>query len=420
MTKLSRALLNANADDRFPDQYDEAITPEVLRQQEKDNADSHFNLTDDDYLLHIKHYETKAYKIGDVIYKDGNFYKSKNDHTGAFNIANWEYFASIKNWTAATFINLGSPVVHANALYIAQVEHTSGVSFATDLAAGKWQMINGRYTSVATGTDTYVTTSSTPLAEYSIYQVFLIKFTNANTGAATLNVDGLGVKPIKKNVTEDLGAGDISDGLIIELIYDGTSFQAIGLINPGQISNLPYSEDWETDELTGASKAVLFTIIEAITAGILANEQAIIDGVQEAKDYADSLVIGLWDDRGNYDASTDLFPSSGGSGEAGAILKGDIWTVSVAGTLGGEDVNPPNTVRALIDTPGQTSSNWAIASGNLGYVPEPAFSKNTAFNKDKASEQEVMDHVENDKLVTPLILKKHTMITKLNLYTNFG
>ena len=30
--------------------------------------------------------------------------------------------------------------------------------------------------------------------------------------------------------------------------------------------------------------------------------------------YAESLVVGLWDDRGNYDASVNAYPSSGGSG----------------------------------------------------------------------------------------------------------
>jgi hypothetical protein len=79
-----------------------------------------------------------------------------------------------------------------------------------------------------------------------------------------------------------------------------------------------------------------------------------------------SAVTGLWDDRGNYDASGNVFPSSGGSGTAGAILKGDIWTISVAGTLGGTSVSPGDTVRALVDTPGSTSGNWAINAASSG------------------------------------------------------
>jgi hypothetical protein len=96
-----------------------------------------------------------------------------------------------------------------------------------------------------------------------------------------------------------------------------------------------------------------------------------------AKAYADNLVVGLLDDRGNYDASGNLFPASGGSGAAGAIKKGDIWTVSVGGTLGGNAVAIGDQVRALTDAPGQTAANWAISEANIGYVPENAANKDT-------------------------------------------
>jgi hypothetical protein len=76
-----------------------------------------------------------------------------------------------------------------------------------------------------------------------------------------------------------------------------------------------------------------------------------------------TAVTGLWDDRGNFDASVNAYPSSGGSGTAGAILKGDIYTVSVPGVLPtGQVVKIRDTVRALVDTPGNTQSNWAINS----------------------------------------------------------
>jgi hypothetical protein len=86
--------------------------------------------------------------------------------------------------------------------------------------------------------------------------------------------------------------------------------------------------------------------------------------------YVDSLVSGVLRDRGNYDASGNTFPASGGSGAAGAIKKGDLWYISVAGTLGSAAVGVGDTVRALADTPGQTAGNWAVMENNLGYVPE--------------------------------------------------
>lgn len=79
-----------------------------------------------------------------------------------------------------------------------------------------------------------------------------------------------------------------------------------------------------------------------------------------AKAYADSLVVSLYDNRGNYDASGNVFPTTGGSGAAGAILKNDLWRISVAGTLGGTVVVVGDFVVALVDTPGSTAGNWAI------------------------------------------------------------
>ena len=76
--------------------------------------------------------------------------------------------------------------------------------------------------------------------------------------------------------------------------------------------------------------------------------------------------IGLLDYRGSYDASTNLFPATGGSGIAGAILQGDFWICSVGGTLGGVAVTPGDLIIAIVDTPGQTASNWDLIEHNLG------------------------------------------------------
>jgi len=105
--------------------------------------------------------------------------------------------------------------------------------------------------------------------------------------------------------------------------------------------------------------------------------QATADTVvlNSAKSYADGLVIGLLDDRGNYDASANTFPTTAGSGASGAILKGDLFTISVAGTLGGANVTVGDVIRALINTPAQVSSNWAVSENNFGYVAENSANK---------------------------------------------
>lgn len=85
------------------------------------------------------------------------------------------------------------------------------------------------------------------------------------------------------------------------------------------------------------------------------------------KTETDGLVVGLLDDRGNYDASVNTFPATGGSGSSGAIKKGDLWYISNTGTLGAITVVPGDTIRALLDTPGQTANKWSVmqVAGNV-------------------------------------------------------
>jgi hypothetical protein len=103
-----------------------------------------------------------------------------------------------------------------------------------------------------------------------------------------------------------------------------------------------------------------------------------------AKSYADGLVVGLLDLRGVYDASSNLFPTTSGSGPAGIILKGDLWYVSVVGILAGKDVKIGDSFFALVDSPGQTAGNWSVLETNLGYIPEDSSNKSTS-SSDSAS-----------------------------------
>ena len=106
-----------------------------------------------------------------------------------------------------------------------------------------------------------------------------------------------------------------------------------------------------------------------------ANSTTKYPSVKAIKDYADGLVVGLLDDRGSFDASDSVWPSTGGSGIAGAIKKGDIWYISVEGTLGGVLAKVGYSIRALTDNPGQTASNWDMLNVGLGYVPENVINK---------------------------------------------
>jgi len=110
----------------------------------------------------------------------------------------------------------------------------------------------------------------------------------------------------------------------------------------------------------------------------LGTSDAVIPTQNAVKAYADLLVAGLLRDQGNYNASSNLFPSTGGSGTGGAVMQGDLWYINVAGTLGGTSVLVGYSIRALVDTPGQTSTNWAILNVGLGFVPENVANKSTS------------------------------------------
>jgi len=55
-----------------------------------------------------------------------------------------------------------------------------------------------------------------------------IEFTNANTGASTLNINSLGAKAIQKSNGSALSSGNIKTGQIAHLVYNGTVFQLLG------------------------------------------------------------------------------------------------------------------------------------------------------------------------------------------------
>lgn len=156
-------------------------------------------------------------------------------------------------------------------------------------------------------------------------------------------------------------------------------------IGPGQWSALPYIALGDGAGLQDAiDQAVADHVAATDPHGDRAYADTLVSGLA-SEGYVDSAVaaeeaarntaianakVGLWNDRGSYDASTNSFPATGGSGTSGAILKGDVWTVSVVGILGGAAVDIGDTVRAVVDGPGDVAGDWAIAETNTEQATE--------------------------------------------------
>jgi hypothetical protein len=83
------------------------------------------------------------------------------------------------------------------------------------------------YTGTAAGTNTYTTTASPVPAGYVSGEIYRITFTNANSGASTLNANSLGAKAIQLDGIA-VTSGQIPAGSVLDLRYNGTNFQIVG------------------------------------------------------------------------------------------------------------------------------------------------------------------------------------------------
>lgn len=81
-------------------------------------------------------------------------------------------------------------------------------------------VITEKYGADSGSNDTYVITTKPVTRAYAIGQKFIFRANTANTGAATLNVDGLGAITIKKKSATDLANNDILAGQLVEVAYN--------------------------------------------------------------------------------------------------------------------------------------------------------------------------------------------------------
>ncbi|OXB01755.1 hypothetical protein B0A75_04755 [Flavobacterium oncorhynchi] len=156
-----------------------------------------------------------------------------------------------------------------------------------------------------------------------------------------------------------------------QTVFKGRS-TSTGLVFEGGNSGAITSTINSDGDITGKSISAVTGVFTGAVSGI--NPTA--NNHFATKAYADGLLVGLWNDRGNYNPNTNsnAYPSTGGSGTAGAIIKGNAWMISglgtgVTATIGTKTVNDGDVVRALVNTPGNTDANWAVAENNIGFTP---------------------------------------------------
>lgn len=81
-----------------------------------------------------------------------------------------------------------------------------------------------------TGTaNSYVITPSPAITSYTAGLAYAVKIANTNTGASTLNVNGLGAQSILYVDGSPLDANAMPNGAVVLLVYDGSNFYLVNI-----------------------------------------------------------------------------------------------------------------------------------------------------------------------------------------------
>lgn len=176
------------------------------------------------------------------------------------------------------------------------------------------------YAATSVGTDSYAITLSPAITSYSVWQTFRFLSDVANTWAATLNVNGLWAKTIKKLRDQDLSSGDIEANQIVLVSYDGTNFQM-----DSQIATIPTVDiNGETEDTGGDMDA----------------------------DYVHSYSASEW---GNRKQKMNTYRASNAEAQAGAATNKFI-TPAQDNTYSESKIVASDTLRISADTERTTSS----------------------------------------------------------------
>lgn len=114
--------------------------------------------------------------------------------------------------------------------------HTLIKTTPVSVGANDYRINGGNYGASSGGTDTYAITLTNAPTAYVTGQVFWFLADVANTGACTLNVNGLGAKNLKVNGNLTPQDNYIKANQLVGVIYDGTSMQIFSVSGKPSVS----------------------------------------------------------------------------------------------------------------------------------------------------------------------------------------
>lgn len=180
----------------------------------------------------------------------------------------------------------------------------AGIEAGFDLLPPPVYLYEDRITySVDTGTtNAYIATPDIPITAYSEGLRIRLKALNSNTGVATLNVSGLGVKQIVRADGTPLQLNDIVAGQILDMTYDGSAFRL----------SLAFAEISPAGVMTKIAAGGNMTVNGSVTTTALITNGQTLDGLtafgvslaEAANPTAAGVVLGLGS--AAYSNSTDF------------------------------------------------------------------------------------------------------------------
>ena len=124
---------------------------------------------------------------------------------------------------------------------------------------------------IQAGTTSYITVSGIDaltgnlvpaLTAYAAGNTFSFVAAATNTGAVTINIDGLGAKDVTRDGSIALFANDITVGKVVTIVYDGTRFQLING-NSYQSVRVTGNGSFESLVVTGTGYSPNITLTDA-------------------------------------------------------------------------------------------------------------------------------------------------------------
>ncbi|MCT9125417.1 hypothetical protein [Cupriavidus gilardii] len=194
----------------------------------------------------------------------------------------------------------------------------AGFSFTRQVFDGSSNLLG----SIGGTANAITATCPVPFTAYVNGQTFRFVAASTNTGAATININGIGAKAITKAGNAPLVAGDMPAGAVIEVVYDGTQFQMVSLSRNGRtllVANRSYYvATTGNDNNDGLSPGTAFATL-----------QKAWDTIKYTLDLG-GYVVTVNVETGTYAAFSANGPVSGAIGATSVLFVGSSSTISTS------------------------------------------------------------------------------------------